>query len=66
MFDRPSCVDCRRVAPQTNTAHTLLSASFGWRLSRCKAADGAEGVEWRCPVCWRARKLAADKANRPS
>ena len=66
MFERPSCVDCRRAAPQTNTAHTLLSASFGWRLSRFKAIDDTTGVEWRCPVCWRAQKLEAAKesANR--
>src|ERR1019366_5714617 len=34
MFKRPACVDCHRVAPQTNTAHTLLSKSFGRRRWR--------------------------------
>jgi hypothetical protein len=63
MFERPACVDCQRVAPQTNTAHTLLSASFGWRLSRSKAPDGTAGVEWRCPACWRLRKAAAAKSD---
>jgi hypothetical protein len=63
MFERPTCVDCRRAAPQTNTAHTLLSASFGWRLSRSKAADGTPGVEWRCAACWRLRKAATTKSQ---
>jgi hypothetical protein len=63
MFERPTCVDCRRPAPQTNTAHTLLSASFGWRLSRVTALDGSRAIEWRCPACWRARKATAAKAN---
>jgi len=61
MFKRPACVDCHRVAPQTNTAHTLLSKSFGWRLSRSKGPGSAAGVEWRCPPCWRLRKAATAK-----
>jgi hypothetical protein len=64
MFERPSCVDCHRVAPETNTAHTLLSASFGWRLSRAKTADGGASVVWRCPACWRQHKAAAKPATK--
>ena len=29
MFERPACVDCQRVAPQTNTAHTLQLQGVG-------------------------------------
>ena len=63
MFERPLCADCHRPAPKTNTAHTLVSASFGWRLSRLTALDGTHVVEWRCPACWRARKATVAKAN---
>jgi hypothetical protein len=63
MFERPSCVDCKREAPETNTPHTLLSASFGWRLSKVESVEGTSGVEWRCPTCWRARKAAIAKAQ---
>jgi hypothetical protein len=59
MFERPACVDCHRVAPQTNSEHTLISASFGWRLARAKAADGSATVVWRCPTCWRQYKATS-------
>jgi hypothetical protein len=59
MFERPACVDCHRVAPQTNTEHTLLSASFGWRLARVKAPDGSNSIVWRCPACWRQHKAGS-------
>lgn len=49
------CVDCAKLSPKTQTAHTLISAQHGWRLLR---APGPVGVvyEWRCPQCWATRK----------
>jgi hypothetical protein len=46
------CVDCRTFAPRTRTAHTLISAQFGWRLSRTALASGEFLYEWRCPACF--------------
>ncbi|MDB4993374.1 MAG: hypothetical protein JWM74_806 [Myxococcaceae bacterium] len=56
---RHECVDCKSLAPPTNTNYTLISASFGWRLTRGVAADGLATMEWRCPSCWEAHKRAA-------
>ena len=53
MSERPTCVDCRGIAPETNTSHTLISASFGWRLTRRQLPDGKFDAEWRCANCWR-------------
>jgi hypothetical protein len=52
----PKCVDCDQCAPETNTEHTLISAAFGWRLTRAVQADGRKVLEWHCPWCWRKRK----------
>ena len=54
--DRETCADCGKEAPQTETNYTLISAQFGWRLTRSKTAKGDLLVEWRCPECWRAFK----------
>lgn len=59
MSDRPNCVDCAAIAPETNTSHTLISASFGWRLTRKQLKDGSYRAEWRCANCWRKHKEAA-------
>jgi hypothetical protein len=56
MPDHPTCIDCQTPAPSTTTSYTLISASFGWRITRKTAADGSRQVEWRCPRCWRAYK----------
>lgn len=56
MLDRPTCIDCGTSAPNTDTSYTLISATFGWRLSRRVLADGTRAVEWRCPNCWNAHK----------
>ena len=72
MRDRQTCVGCGKKSPETETNYTLISAQFGWRLTRYKSADGALVVEWRCPTCWRDFKRARtsspeDPANaRPS
>jgi hypothetical protein len=55
---RHECVDCKALAPATNTNYTLISATFGWRLTRGVASDGLATMEWRCPTCWDARKRA--------
>jgi hypothetical protein len=55
---RHECVDCRGLAPETNTNYTLISAAFGWRLTRGTAPDGLPTMEWRCPACWDVHKRA--------
>jgi hypothetical protein len=54
--DRETCADCGKEAPQTETNYTLISAQFGWRLTRSKGPTGELVVEWRCPSCWREYK----------
>jgi hypothetical protein len=51
-----TCVGCGKNAPETDTNYTLISAQFGWRLTRVKRADGTVVLEWRCPTCWREYK----------
>ena len=63
MSDRPNCVDCAAIAPETNTSHTLISASFGWRLTRKQLKDGSYRAEWRCANCWRKHKEATQSAE---
>jgi hypothetical protein len=73
--DARICHDCRRPAPPVATDFTLVSARYGWRLSRGIRAPAASAdevgrgasspevfIEWRCPACWtrnRPRRLAA-------
>lgn len=63
MRDRQTCVGCGKQSPETETNYTLISAQFGWRLSRFKTPDGSLVVEWRCPTCWREYKK--NRASRP-
>jgi hypothetical protein len=56
MVDRPTCIDCGANAPETDTSYTLISSTFGWRLTRRAVADGSRAVEWRCPSCWNKHK----------
>jgi hypothetical protein len=53
---RETCVRCGKEAPETDTNYTLISARFGWRLSRATQQDGSVSLEWRCPECWLAFK----------
>lgn len=46
------CIDCGARSPPTNTAYTLISSRFGWRLSRRRTESGELVLEWRCPECW--------------
>ncbi len=46
------------VAPETNTAHTLISQAHGWRVTRTPKPDGTMAVEWRCADCWKKHKAA--------
>jgi len=57
MRDRQLCIDCGKQSPETETNYTLISAQFGWRLTRRKAENGEFVVEWRCPDCWRKHKV---------
>jgi hypothetical protein len=54
--DRQTCVGCGKKSPETETNYTLISAQFGWRLTRFKSPEGNLVVEWRCPTCWREYK----------
>jgi hypothetical protein len=54
--ERQICVGCGKQSPETETNYTLISAQFGWRLSRARTGDGTLLVEWRCPNCWREYK----------
>jgi hypothetical protein len=56
IMDRPTCIGCGAHAPNTDTNYTLISATFGWRLSRRILPDGSRAAEWRCPSCWSAHK----------
>ena len=65
--DAQTCVACGKQAPETETNYTLISAQFGWRLTRYKRDDGTLVLEWRCPNCWREFKRApAVGAGRPA
>jgi hypothetical protein len=59
MSQRPTCIDCGANAPDTNTNYTLISTSFGWRLTRRALPGGGQAVEWRCATCWRKHKTGA-------
>jgi hypothetical protein len=55
------CVDCKTLAPSTDSDHTLISAQHGWRLTRGKTAGGHNAMEWRCPACWGRFKAGGPK-----
>jgi hypothetical protein len=52
------CVDCRAFSPSTQTAHTLISSTHGWRLERTWG-QGQFVLAWRCPRCWKAHHKGA-------
>jgi hypothetical protein len=62
MSDPITCADCGAKAPETNTQHTLISKSFGWRLSRRAGPGGRMTLEWRCPTCWHKHKTVLEGA----
>jgi hypothetical protein len=49
---RHHCVDCGVLSPETETNYTLISARYGWRLTRKVDPSGRTQMEWRCPRCW--------------
>jgi hypothetical protein len=55
-----NCVTCGKAAPATETNYTLISAKFGWRLTRSVDREGKTQMQWRCPACWQALKKARD------
>jgi hypothetical protein len=59
MFTRPTCIDCRSLAPETNTYYTLIGPTHGWRMTRTTQSDGTLLVDWRCATCWRKYKATA-------
>lgn len=65
MADAQTCVTCGKQAPETETNYTLISAQFGWRLTRYKRPDGTLVLEWRCPNCWREFKRTRTAATGP-
>lgn len=45
------CVGCGVDAPDDAGELTLISARYGWRLTRRRDAGGGVSFEWRCPTC---------------
>lgn len=66
MKERQTCIDCAKRSPETETNYTLISAQFGWRLTRQRSPTGDISVEWRCPDCWRAFKATKGDSLTPS
>ena len=52
---RANCVACGAEAPPTDSAYTLISARFGWRIAQYEV-HGRPHIDWRCPPCWRKYK----------
>lgn len=66
MRDRQTCIGCGKKSPETETNYTLISAQFGWRLTRYRNPEGAIVIEWRCPACWREYKKAKGDSSATS
>jgi hypothetical protein len=60
-FPPITCADCKAIAPETETAYTLIGQQFGWRLKYVVDADGKRVPEWRCDKCFRARKASEQR-----
>jgi hypothetical protein len=58
MADRQTCIDCKALSPETDTNYTLISAQYGWRITRVTTSEGDLLIEWRCPACWKIHKAA--------
>ena len=52
MREKQTCIACGKSSPETETNYTLISAQFGWRLTRFRKPDGTIVIEWRCADCW--------------
>lgn len=55
------CVDCGAVAPETDTAYTLIGRRHGWRVIFVVDDQGKRAPEWRCDKCFRRAKERASK-----
>ena len=53
---KPVCVECGAVAPDTDTAYTLIGQRFAWRLVHVVDEQGRRIPQWRCDKCWRRAK----------
>jgi hypothetical protein len=58
---RRTCADCGASAPATESAYTLISSRFGWRLTYETDASGQKVPKWRCGDCWKRHKTAHSK-----
>jgi hypothetical protein len=54
------CVDCGALAPETDTAYTLIGARFGWRLQYVPDETGRRIQRWRCDTCYRRAKATRE------
>lgn len=62
---RHKCTDCGIESPPEKGDYTLISAPFGWRLSRVLTPDGALCLAWRCPDCWQRHKAGNASHSSP-
>jgi hypothetical protein len=62
--DKRVCTDCAIEAPSTESAYTLISSRFGWRLQYEANAKGEREPKWRCGDCWRKHKAASASGTR--
>lgn len=52
---KKTCVGCGEEPPRTETPYTLISSTYGWRLTF--VTTGNQRIPaWRCPSCWNAFK----------
>jgi hypothetical protein len=58
---RRACSDCGASAPATESAYTLISSRFGWRLTYEPDAAGHKVPMWRCGECWKRHKTGSSK-----
>jgi hypothetical protein len=61
---RDQCSDCGRAAEPETGAHSLIGD--GWRLYSCRASDGRETMNWRCPECARRHRTPPTGTTPPS
>lgn len=52
------CKDCGAIAPETDTAYTLIGSRFGWRLKYVVDGAGKRIPEWRCDECARRERAS--------
>ena len=63
---RNTCVGCGAISPPAQNNYSLITARFGWRLTRNVDGAGHRILEWRCRDCWTKWKNASDETVRMS